>query len=251
MFMQLYEDKKERETMNETFSVFFDTVPADSDMEEIINRMDRVIEKEGWKYTGLLNMYSPIDELTRDETIHKVAEALKHTEWLKPYSPRIFIGNRVDKVRLENIDVSGMTAPPKKKLKRYEDYYNETKSVAHSIVIDEKGRIRDGYVSYLLAWKYSVNVEVLSSWSSQPVKKIVIGRHVRWDGEKYVEKSKKAYCWIYDLKDAVIPGDILLAHTKKGPDYMRVSRIEYITGKTVCTQYRKVKRNETAYLSAG
>lgn len=234
--------------MNEMFAVILDFKPDDLEIEEVINRMDEVIEKEGWKYMGFMNLYSPVDQSTRDETIHNVRRALEHTKWLKPYNPRVLVGNWGDSMKAEDIDVSGMTAPSKIKLKRYEDYYNLTKSLAHSIIVDEQGRIRDGYISYLLAWKYSANVNILSTWSSQPVKKIVIGKHVEWDGEKCYEKSGKYYCWIYDLKEAVIPGDILLVHTSKGLAHMQVSRINYITGSTLCSKYRKVKRNETAYL---
>ncbi len=46
----------------------------------------------------------------------------------------------------------------------------------------------------------------------------------------------------------MIPGDILLVNTRKGPAYMQVSRIEYITGKINCTKYKRGKKNETADL---
>lgn len=234
--------------MNETFSVFLDFNGSNEDIKNVIDRMDKIIEREGWKYMGVLNMYRPMDELTRDETIGNVQYALSHTKWLKKYKPRISVGDWTDAAGIKDIDVSGMTAPSKIKLEKYERYYNLTKSMPHSIIIDENRRIRDGYISYLLAWKYSADVEVLQAWSSQPIKKVVIGKHVNWDGNTCSEKSDKLYCWIYDLKEAVIPGDILTVHTCKGIDYMQVSEIRYITGKTVCSRYRKVKTNETAYL---
>lgn len=176
--------------MNETLSVFLDFKPEDYGIEKIIERMDQLMEENGWIYTGLSNMYRPVDGLTRDETIYKVMHTLDHTEWLKPYHPRILIGNLVDAMKLSNIDVSGMRAPSKRKLERYEEYYNLTKSLPHSIIVDEKGRIRDGYITYLLAWKYSEKPKILSTWRNRPLKKLVIGKHVYWDKEHASEKAK-------------------------------------------------------------
>lgn len=233
--------------MNEMFTVYLDFEPGNKENEELLNRMDKVIEENGWKYAGVLNMYLPIEKSTRDETIHKVIDAIRNTDWLKPYNPKVLVANAIDVVKMKDIDVSRMTAPSKIKLKRYEDFYKSSKKMAHDIVVDENGKIRDGYISYLLAWKYDVHVKVLSTWKNKPVKKIVIGKHVKWDGEKAIEKGQKHYSWIYDLKEAVIPGDILLVHTEKGLAHMKVDKIDYITGDKTCSKYRKVKRNETAY----
>lgn len=232
--------------MNETLSVYLDYDLEDPYIEDVISRMDEAIRQEGWEYTGMGNLYAPIEQETRDETIGNVIRTLKNAEWLKPYKLRILTGNKVDSLRLDEIDVTGMSRPSQKKLLRYENYYHLTKRLAHNIVVDEKGKIRSGYISYLLAKKYAADVGVLSSWSNQPVKKAVLGRHICWDGAHYFEKSKKKYCWIYDLRDAVVPGDILLVYTRSGYAYMRVSRITYITGGTKCSEYRKVRRNETA-----
>lgn len=234
--------------MNETLSVYLDCNTDEKDMKDIIQRMNGIISQEGWKYTGLWNYYAPMDQMTRDETINRVVHALETAKWLKPYKPRVMTGNKVSSVSLNNIDITGMSAPSEKKWKRYEDYYSLTKLLPHGIVVDENRKIRDGYISCLLAKKYELKPDILDSWSNKPVKKIVIGKHVNWDGENCSDKSEKLYCWIYNLKEAVIPGDILLVNTRKGPAYMQVSRIEYITGKFNCTKYKRVKKNETADL---
>lgn len=234
--------------MNETISISLDFAPNDRNINAFINRMDEVIAAEGWTYSGFRNMYVPVNDSTRDETVFRVTEALKHTDWLKPYKPQVHIFNMIDLITLKDIDVSGMSAPSQIKLQKYEDYYHLTKSFAHPIIVDEHGRIRSGYISYLLAWKYSAHVDILTTWRNQPVKKLVIGKHVHWDGAKYTDKGQNYYRWIYDLREAVVPGDILLVHTRKGPDYMRVSRIEYITGTTACSRHRKVIRHETCYV---
>lgn len=180
--------------MNEVFSVILDFDSYSQENEEIINRMDKVIESQGWEYTGICNMYRPIDSRTRDETIYHVMHALEKTKWLKPYNPRVLMGNMIDVMEMENIDVSGMTAPLKEKLKKYEEYYNLTKSLPHAIIVDENGKIRDGYISYLLAWKYSEKAEILSTWSDQPVKKVVAGKHVEWDGEHFIHAKAPIIC---------------------------------------------------------
>lgn len=234
--------------MNEMFSVYLDFTPDNKHIEEVIDHMDQVIEANGWKYAGFSNVYLPIDQNTKDETIETTEHALKSTTWLKPYNPKIMVGHLTNAFELEAIDVSGMTMPSESKMRRYEEYYNQTGLLPHPIIVDENGKLRDGYISYLLAKKYNAKVDIMSSRSNLPVKKIVTGSHVAWDGENYSAKARKFYSWIYDLKKAVLPGDILLVHTRKGLRYMRVARIDYVTGVRACSGHRKVKRNETVYI---
>ncbi len=110
-------------TMNETLSVYLDCSTDGKDMKDIIQRMNGIICQEGWNYTGLWNYYAPMDQMARDETINRVVHALENAKWLKPYKPRVMTGNKVSSVSLNNIDITGMSAPSEKKWKRYEDYY--------------------------------------------------------------------------------------------------------------------------------
>ena len=55
---------------------------------------------------------------------------------------------------IDKIDISNMSQPIPEKLKYYEDYYLESMMLAHAIVVNENGEIRDGYISYILATKH-------------------------------------------------------------------------------------------------
>ncbi|MDD2970906.1 MAG: hypothetical protein PHE02_02085 [Lachnospiraceae bacterium] len=237
--------------MNETLSIYLDfdiQKRGIESMEPMLLKMDEIIKKYGWKYSGMMNLYLPMDEKERDETIYEVIKALSNTEWLKPYKPCIMMGNWMGVTELLKIDVSKMVAPSEQKMKRYEEFYLNTHTLTHGIIVDENGELRDGYTSYLLAMKYDVDVEIMEAWSFKPVKKVVRGNHVTWDGKVCEDKGDKQYCWIYNLREAVVLGDILTVRTKKGYDYIRVSKIGYVTGNTACSRYRKVIRNETADL---
>ncbi len=234
--------------MNETLSILLSFDPDKQGMRNIIGKMNKLIENEGWVYTGLLNLYKPLDPLNRDETIYQVISVLENTDWLKPYKPRAHAVHKQAAIPLQDIDTSNMELPCEDKWKRYEDYFHLSNSLPHGIIIDENGKIRKGYISYLLALKYSVEAEVFSSWSFQPVMKAVRGVCLRPKGLPRFRTDKKADTWIYDLGDPVVPGDILLARTDDGFSRIKVSRIDYITGNTACTMYRKVMKNETSYL---
>ena len=43
-----------------------------------------------------------------------------------------------------------------------------------------------------------------------------------------------------DWRYSVIPGDILKVKTKKGQAFICVNRIDYVTGKEFCEEYRHV-----------
>lgn len=136
-----------------------------------------------------------------------------------------------------------MTLPRSEKLHYYENFYKTTGKLVHPIVIDEENRLRDGYISYLLARKYGEQIDILKVTSRQSIAKIVIGRHVyRVDGE-YRIKCNKYYRWLYDLGHAVVPGDILRVETKKGKAYMCVEKIDYLIGKECYSQHARALKH--------
>lgn len=55
--------------------------------------------------------------------------------------------------------------------------------------------------------------------------------------------SKNRYRWIYNLKEPVVPGDILQVKSKKGPSFITVDDIEYVTGSRFCGKHRKARRH--------
>lgn len=81
------------------------------------------------------------------------------------------------------------------------------------------------------------------------IAKLVIGHHAEYDQEKktYLAKTGKRYAWIYQLKEAVVIGDVLLVQTCKGNAYIKVEKIINIVGKNMINKYKKAVANMTAW----
>lgn len=238
-------------TMNDMIQVYFDydvnNFREKTEIEKKIQYLDELVEKHGWKYSGVTNVYIPIIRETREETVGKVIEAITSDEQLKKYSPKIMSGALTNVCEMEEIDVQHMTKPRGLKYSRYERYYLENKELVHGIIVDETKKIRDGYISYLLAKKYGCKVDIIEVPKESAVSKMVIGHHVEYDKERntYIVKTNKRYAWIYNLKEAVVVGDVLLAQTSKGHAYMRVEKIINIAGKVAISKYKKIIANIT------
>ena len=217
-------------------------------IEKEIQYLDTLVEKYGWKYSGFANMYIPIVRETREETLGKVVEAIASDERLKRYSPRIMNGTLTNACALGEIVVKHMVKPGDIKFGRYERYYLENKELPHGIIVDEDKKIRDGYISYLLAKKHGCKADVIEVPQESAISKLVIGHHVEYNKEQntYTIKKNKRYAWIYNLKEAVVKGDILLVQTSKGHAYMQVEKINNIAGKDEISKYKKVIGNISA-----
>lgn len=217
-------------------------------VEEDIKYMDTLIEKQGWKYSGVANMYIPMERDSREETITGVLEAIGSDKRLRKYSPKVISGMQTNSCTLKEIDIQHMTEPSTVKYNRYEKYYLENTELSHGIIVDENRKIRDGYIAYLLSEKYGCNVDIMEVPKGSPIAKLVIGHHVEYDTEQktYVTKTGKRYAWIYTIHEAVVPGDILLVKTSKGYAYMQVEKITNIAGRKTIKRHKKVKRNITA-----
>lgn len=216
-------------------------------VEEDIKYIDTLIEKQGWKYSGVANIYIPMERDTREETITGLLEAIVSDERFRKYSPKVISGMQTNSCALKEIDIQHMTEPSTVKYNRYEKYYLENNELTHGIIVDKNRKIRDGYIAYLLSKKYDCNVDIMEVPKESPIAKLVIGHHVEYDTEQktYVMKTDKRYAWIYTIREAVVPGDILLVRTNKGYAYMQVDKITNIAGKKTIKGYKKVKRNIT------
>ena len=217
-------------------------------VEEDIKYIDTLIEKQGWKYSGVANMYIPMERDTREETIIGVLEAIDSDERLRKYKPKVISGMQTNSCSLKEIDIRHMTEPSVVKYNRYEKYYLENTELSHGIIVDENRKIRDGYIAYLLSEKYGCNVDITEVPKGSSIAKLVIGHHVEYDAEQktYVMRNDKRYAWVYTIREAVVPGDILLVRTSKGNAYMQVEKIINIAGKKTIRRHKKVKRNITA-----
>ena len=210
---------------------------------EILNRsIDKLLLTVGMKYSGIMNMYIPVDVKKRDQAVFRAQELLRKTDWLKGILAYTLIGTMTNACPIEEIRTDRMCNPSPEKLWYYEEYYQKSKKLPHAIVVDEDKQLRDGYISYLLAKKYDAPAEICEALSGQPLKKIVKGRHVEFSDGKWRKKGDKHYTWIYTLKAPVVPGDILLVDTSAGPDFICVDRIDY-TAERIFAQNIKRSKN--------
>lgn len=237
--------------MHDMFLVYLDydvdNMKERLSIDEEIRYIDRLVEKHGWKYSGVANVYVPIERKSREETIDEVFQVITTDERLKKYSPKVISGTKTNACALGEIDVQSMIKASNAKYNRYEKFYMANKVLAHGIIVDEEQKIRDGYISYLLSQKYGCNIDIIEVPKDSPISKLVIGHHVEYDNEQkdYVIKTGKRYAWLYTIHDAVVPGDILLVQTSKGNAYMQVEKVTVIAGKEATNRYKKVKRNLT------
>ncbi len=227
--------------MKESVFIYFDAVTDSTELSEIFVKLDSLLLEIGWKYSGIHNMYIPLAGKSSDIIYDDLVENVNRTEWLKRLKPRIEAFSLTNYCGLRDIKVGNMAYPKIDKLKRYRDYYKKCHKFAHGIVVDENNKLRDGYTTYIIANEEGAKADVLCIDSSVKYKKIVSGKHVVFDGEKYEQCSDKVYSWRYELKEPVVPGDILLANTRKGKRFIKVEGISYASGKK-CFSYNSIHK---------
>ena len=238
--------------MNESLSVYLNLdMGNESRNEELIERIDELLLTAGLKYSGIRNIYVPVDRQTRDQAVFRAEKLLRTTDWLKDILACTLIGTWTNACPLEKIQTDAMSEPSPEKLRYYEQYFEKTHELPHAIVVDENRQRRDGYVSYLLAKKCGVSAEVCEMVSGQPLRKIVKGRHVKFSDGKWRRTNDKQYTWIYTLKAPVVPGDILLVDTNVGTAFISVDRIDYIAGYEFCSMHKTVRRHMNAHMEEG
>lgn len=229
--------------MNETLEVYLNLDLENEDTnEELIRRIDELLLSAGMKYSGIANMYLPADWKNRDTAVFCAEKLLKNAEWLKDILSHIAVGTLTNACSIAEIRTDMMSNPSQEKIWYYEQYYQKTKKLHHAIVVDEDRQLRDGYISYLLAKKYHVHADICEMVSGQPLRKVVIGSHVKFSDGKWRKTSRKRYIWSYTLKAPVVPGDILMVNTKNGKAFICVDKIDYAAGK-FCSKYRKVRKH--------
>ena len=216
-----------------------DDPAAAEDVEKCIKKIDKLLLENGWEYTGFRNVYRPVQGTENDETWHKAERAVLKDEDLKKYKPYFRLGVMTSFCGLSEVVIKGMSPVKENKLKTYEEYYDRKHTFAHGIVVDENNVLRDGYATYLIAKEKSAIPEIMCARSTQPIRKIVQGVHVRKTEDGFEDKSCRIYAWYYDLREAVVPGDILCVRTKYGRDLIRVYRIFYAAGAYSCRKRHK------------
>lgn len=238
--------------MNETLSVFLNLNQSCVENDDaLIKKIDKLLLTVGMKYSGIDNMYIPVERNKRDEAVFRAEKLLRSTEWLKGIFAYSLVGTLTNACQLDEIQNTHMSNPSPHKFWYYEQYYLDTKKLPHAIVVDENNCLRDGYISYLLAEKYRIEPDVYESVSNQPLKKVVTGRHVKFENGEWITKSNKKYTWIYTLKNPVVKGDILIVNTKIGVDFICVDKVDYIAGTEFCKEYKKVTKHTNMRMEEG
>ena len=230
--------------MNEMLKVYLDTAHMSlPEKEALLKKIGFFVQDYGVKYSGISNLYIPVVDCERDNSIYEAQKALHRCEWLKGILLHTAAFDKTDVCLLDEIIVRHMSRPSAQKYDYYEQYYTRTGNLPHRILVDENRCLRDGYISYLLAQKYHLKAEICEVLSTQPSKKIVIGRIATRTKGSFLCRGAKRYMWIYDLRSPVIPGDILVADTKKGKVFVCAESIGYLTGEKFCAMHRRIRRH--------
>lgn len=229
--------------MNETLEVYLNLdMDNEQENEELIRKIDDLLLSAGMNYSGIANMYLPVERKNRDTVVFCAEKLLRNADWLKGILSYISVGTLTNACSIKEIRTELMSDPSPEKIWYYEQYYQKTKKLPHAIVVDEDKQLTDGYISYLLAKKYNVHADVYERVAEQPLRKIVRGFHVKFSDGKWRKKSRKRYIWIYTLKAPVVPGDILMVNTKTEKDFICVDKIDYVAGK-FCSKYKKSRKH--------
>lgn len=229
--------------MYEVIWLFFKAPPAAKEYESVLPKVDELMLECGWEYSGFRNMYLPVEGTDCDETWSRVRDELKNAEWLKKYEPFLNLGTLNNACSLSDIVIKDMSPVSQKKMTKYSEYYDKTKSYAHGIIVDENNVLKDGYTSYLLAQENGKCPDIMKVRSGQVFKKTVRGKILRKTDNGYQEKGKKPYTWYYNLRAAVVPGDILYAKAKNGKVIMRVDEVSYVAGPYLCNIHKNILKH--------
>ena len=147
--------------MNDSLSVYLNLdMENRSRNEEVIRKIDKLLLTVGMKYSGIMNIYVPVDRQKRDQAVFQAEELLRATDWLKDILAYTMVGTLTNACPVEEILTDRMSNPSPEKLWYYEQYYQKTGQLPHAIVVDENRQLRDGYISWLLAKKYDVQADV-------------------------------------------------------------------------------------------
>ncbi len=194
------------------------------EMDRIPERIDDIVRPYHLKWV-LRNMYFVEDGYDEDLAIDEAWKALEKTDWLKN---KIYLGvmQSISKCRLDEIQIEDMAEPEPDKVNKYRNYFEEhgisenNLTYPNPIVVDQNRKLLDGYISYLIMKERGYTyAECILENRGNTLKKYVYGIHMPGTNEK-------KYKWSYPLRDAVVPGDILLAETSQGVKSVKVTGVE-------------------------
>lgn len=93
--------------MNEALAVYLDLdVKNVAENEVLIRKIDELLLTVGMKYSGIMNLYTSLDEQKRDQTVFRAEELLRNTDWLKNILSHISIGTITNACPLDEIQTA-------------------------------------------------------------------------------------------------------------------------------------------------
>ena len=103
--------------MNESLAVYLNLdMEKEQENETLIEKIDELLLTVGMKYSGLMNLYIPVDKEKRDEAVFQAEEVLRNTDWLKGILAYTMAGTLADVCPLEKIRTGAMLNPSPEKL---------------------------------------------------------------------------------------------------------------------------------------
>ena len=104
--------------MNDSLSVYLNLdMENRSRNEEVIRKIDKLLLTVGMKYSGIMNIYVPVDRKKRDQIVFQAEELLRATDWLKDILAYTMVGTLTNACPVEEILTDRMSNPSPEKLR--------------------------------------------------------------------------------------------------------------------------------------
>ncbi len=91
--------------MNEGLEIFINDEGTNEEDKALVKKIDELLWNFGITYTGVNNIYRPLEAKNRDNTLYAACRALQEADWLKDRLAYISIMNWVDTCPIERIQV--------------------------------------------------------------------------------------------------------------------------------------------------
>ena len=98
--------------MNELLSVSLNLTPEECcKNEDLLKKIDELLLTAGMRYSGIMNLYAPVDHQKRDQTVFRAEELLRNTDWLKGILAYTSTGTLTNACPLGEIQTDLMSIP--------------------------------------------------------------------------------------------------------------------------------------------
>ena len=102
--------------MNETLEVYLNLdMDNEQENEELIRKIDDLLLSAGMNYSGIANMYLPVERKNRDTVVFCAEKLLRNADWLKGILSYISVGTLTNACSIKEIRTELMSDPHRRR----------------------------------------------------------------------------------------------------------------------------------------